>query len=71
MCCNEDVILRCFGCQGNSTTLGSGPQELGLDVREELKKFHSLHYSANLMRLTVIGRGGGVLWSHDTHVTVM
>lgn len=51
-------MFSCLGCQGNSTTLGSRPQELGLDVREELKKFHSAHYSANLMRLAVIGRGG-------------
>ena len=44
-------------CAGNSKTLDQGPKELGLDVREELKKFHSTHYSANLMRLAVIGRG--------------
>lgn len=41
---------------GNSYTLGSHPLELGVDIREELTKFHSVHYSSNLMRLAVIGR---------------
>jgi insulysin len=41
---------------GNSYTLGSHPLELGVDVREELTRFHADHYSSNLMRLAVIGR---------------
>ena len=45
-------------CAGNKVTLETRPLELGLDVREELIKFHSQHYSSNLMTLAVLGRGG-------------
>lgn len=42
---------------GNAKTLGEDPKEAGVDVREELLKFHDRYYSANLMRLAVVGRG--------------
>ncbi|CAI7991555.1 Insulin-degrading enzyme [Geodia barretti] len=51
----HDHPHRKFGT-GNSATLDRRPRELDLDVREELRKFHSGHYSSNLMRLAVIGR---------------
>ncbi|CAN6669000.1 A-factor-processing enzyme [Trichomonascus vanleenenianus] len=41
---------------GNLQTLDASPKSKGIDVREELLKFHSEHYSANLMKLVVIGR---------------
>lgn len=47
--------MYCF--LGNKLTLQTKPQELGIDVREELLKFHSRHYSANLMCLVVLGKG--------------
>eukprot|EP00752_Nemacystus_decipiens_P012492 g11064.t1 len=46
-----------FGA-GNAKTLGEDPKEKGVDIREELLKFHAKHYSSNLMRLVVLGKGG-------------
>ncbi|TID18194.1 hypothetical protein CANINC_003935 [Pichia inconspicua] len=39
---------------GNKITLGDIPIEKGLNVRDELIKFHSNNYSANLMCLTIL-----------------
>lgn len=39
---------------GNKVTLGEIPTEDGVDVREELLKYHSSRYSANLMRLVIL-----------------
>lgn len=39
-------------------TLGEEPKEKGVDIREELLKFHSKYYSSNLMRLVVLGKAG-------------
>ncbi|KAM5441709.1 metalloprotease [Microsporum ferrugineum] len=41
---------------GNLKTLRDDPQERGLDVRSEFMKFHEKHYSANRMKLVVLGR---------------
>ncbi|KAG1283773.1 hypothetical protein G6F66_010823 [Rhizopus arrhizus] len=41
---------------GNLETLMDRPKQLGLDVRQELLKFHDTYYSANLMKLVVVGR---------------
>jgi insulysin len=41
---------------GNLQTLGEVPESQGIDVREELLKFYKDSYSANLMKLAVIGR---------------
>lgn len=41
---------------GNLVTLGEEPGSQGIDVREELLKFYKESYSANLMKLAVIGR---------------
>ncbi|KAI8639740.1 Metalloenzyme, LuxS/M16 peptidase-like protein [Parasitella parasitica] len=41
---------------GNLETLMENPKKLGLDIRQELLKFHENYYSANIMKLTVIGR---------------
>lgn len=39
---------------GNKTTLGDIPLEKGLNVRDELIKFHSENYSANIMCLSIL-----------------
>ncbi|CCH62950.1 hypothetical protein TBLA_0I02940 [Henningerozyma blattae CBS 6284] len=41
---------------GNIQTLGTIPNEQGLDIRDELLKFYNNSYSANLMKLTILGR---------------
>lgn len=41
---------------GNLETLRDNPRERGLDVRTEFMKFHEKYYSANLMKLVVLGR---------------
>ncbi|CAN0248843.1 unnamed protein product, partial [Discosporangium mesarthrocarpum] len=43
---------------GNKKTLGEDPRAAGVDTRAELLAFHSKRYSANLMRLAVLGRQG-------------
>ena len=42
---------------GNKETLDTIPKERGIQVREELLKFHKKWYSANLMSLVVLGQG--------------
>ncbi|XP_073452147.1 insulin-degrading enzyme isoform X1 [Aquarana catesbeiana] len=41
---------------GNKLTLEARPTQEGMDVREELLKFHSSNYSSNLMSICVLGR---------------
>ncbi|SPO45716.1 related to STE23 - Metalloprotease involved in a-factor processing [Moesziomyces antarcticus] len=41
---------------GNYQTLWEEPKSKGMDVREELLKFHDKYYSANVMKLVVLGR---------------
>ncbi|CEH18771.1 related to ste23-metalloprotease involved in a-factor processing [Ceraceosorus bombacis] len=41
---------------GNLKTLWDDPKGKGMDVRDELLKFHDKYYSANVMRLVVLGR---------------
>ncbi|KAJ2251641.1 metalloprotease [Coemansia sp. RSA 455] len=40
---------------GNTGTLKGAAEELGLDLREELIKFYHKYYSADIMRLVVVG----------------
>ncbi|CAG8531352.1 10171_t:CDS:10, partial [Cetraspora pellucida] len=42
---------------GNLESLKDVPSKAGLNVRTELLKFHDSYYSANLMKLVVLGRG--------------
>lgn len=42
---------------GNAKTLWDNPKGKGVDVRDELLKFHDRYYSANVMKLVVLGRG--------------
>ncbi|WFD42936.1 insulysin [Malassezia psittaci] len=41
---------------GNLDTLWDQPRSRGIEIRDELLKFHQKYYSANLMKLVVIGR---------------
>ncbi|KAI8074834.1 Metalloenzyme, LuxS/M16 peptidase-like protein [Gongronella butleri] len=41
---------------GNLETLMESPKRQGLDIRDELLRFHSNYYSANIMKLCVLGR---------------
>ncbi|KAJ2021616.1 metalloprotease, partial [Coemansia sp. S610] len=40
---------------GNTETLKGAAEKLGLDLREELVKFYQKYYSADIMRLVVVG----------------
>lgn len=42
---------------GNLETLMDAPKRRGQDVRQELLKFHETFYSANIMKLCVLGKG--------------
>lgn len=46
-----------FFLLGNKYTLETRPTQEGIDVRQELLKFHSTFYSSNLMAICVLGRG--------------
>uniref|UniRef100_UPI00398EDA0B insulin-degrading enzyme isoform X1 n=2 Tax=Pristiophorus japonicus TaxID=55135 RepID=UPI00398EDA0B len=52
---NPEHRFNSFGT-GNKFTLETRPAEMGIDVRQELLKFHSTNYSSNLMALCVLGR---------------
>lgn len=41
---------------GNLETLRDEPRKRGVDIRHKFIQFHSEHYSANLMKLVVLGR---------------
>jgi insulysin len=42
---------------GNKQTLDIIPKENGINVREELLKFHDTWYSSNIMALAILGKG--------------
>lgn len=52
---NENHPYHTFGT-GNKYTLQTYPSENGINVRDELLKFHEKWYSANLMSLAVLGK---------------
>ncbi|RIB06084.1 Metalloenzyme, LuxS/M16 peptidase-like protein [Gigaspora rosea] len=52
---NPDHPYSRFG-SGNLYSLRDIPRQKGLDIRNELLKFHERYYSANLMKLVVLGR---------------
>lgn len=37
-------------------TLKENPEKQGLNIRDELLKFHDKYYSANIMKLVVLGK---------------
>jgi insulysin len=52
---------------GNKETLDTIPKERGIQVREELLKFHKKWYSANLMSLVVLGQGNQLVITCTFH----
>lgn len=46
----------CHFSTGNLDTLKILPEAKGIDVRAEFMKFHDQHYSANRMKLVILGR---------------
>ncbi|KTB06139.1 A-factor-processing enzyme [Nakaseomyces glabratus] len=52
---NQDHPYHKFST-GNLETLGDKPKAAGLDIREELLKFYNENYSANLMKLCILGK---------------
>ncbi|XP_056465442.1 insulin-degrading enzyme isoform X1 [Gadus chalcogrammus] len=52
---NPEHPFSKFGT-GNKLTLETRPSKEGVDIRQELLKFHSTYYSSNLMGLCVLGR---------------
>ncbi|KAJ4948270.1 hypothetical protein JOQ06_019806 [Pogonophryne albipinna] len=52
---NQNHPFSKFGT-GNKLTLETRPCKEGIDIREELLKYHSTYYSSNLMGLCVLGR---------------
>lgn len=53
--CDPRHAYSKFGT-GNLETLWNAPRAAGLDIRDELLKFHAKYYSANMMKLVVLGR---------------
>jgi insulysin len=53
--CDPSHPYSHFGT-GNAKTLWDVPREKGYNLRDELIKFHDKHYSANVMKLVVLGR---------------
>jgi insulysin len=52
---NPDYPYNSFAI-GNLASLKEGPAAKGLDVRDAFMKFHATWYSANIMKLVVLGR---------------
>lgn len=52
---NPNHPLHHFGT-GNHLTLRDTPREKGIDVRKALLEFHDKYYSANVMKLCILGR---------------
>ncbi|KAJ3113502.1 Insulinase (Peptidase M16) [Phlyctochytrium bullatum] len=52
---SKDHPYHKFGT-GNLKTLKDIPLEKGIDIRKVLLEFHSKYYSANIMRLVILGR---------------
>ncbi|EIE83827.1 hypothetical protein G6F46_002708 [Rhizopus delemar] len=52
---NPDHPYCHFGT-GNLETLYEDPKKNGQDIRQELLKFHDTYYSANIMKLCILGR---------------
>ena len=53
--CRPDHPFYKFGT-GNFETLRDEPERLDINLREELTAFHTRYYSANMMKLAVLGK---------------
>ena len=52
---DKNHVFSKFGT-GNLETLSKEPKEKGIDVRKELIAFHDKYYSANTMKLVILGK---------------
>lgn len=59
------VHVSIISHKGNKLTLETRPSNDGVDIRQELLKFHSTYYSSNLMGLCVLGRGKNLFSSNQ------
>ena len=50
------MLMLKLSCQGNLFTLNEDPKQKGVDIRQELLKFHDRFYSSAVMKLVVLGR---------------
>ena len=53
---DPDHVYSKFGT-GSKETLEIIPKQKNIDVRQQLLKFHNDYYSANIMALSVLGKG--------------
>lgn len=60
----------CHFGTGNLETLYDSPKAKGQDIRAELLKFHDNYYSANIMKLCILGRGKDT-FRHFKYATLM
>lgn len=56
---NPNHAYSKFGT-GNKETLDTIPKKNGINVRDELLKFHKEWYSANIMSLSILGKGWSI-----------
>jgi insulysin len=55
-CADSKHPFSKFGT-GNKITLLDWPRERDINIRDHLLRFHQTYYSANIMKLSVIGKG--------------
>ena len=65
---NPDHPYCHFGT-GSLETLYDEPKAKGQDIRAELLKFHDNYYSANIMKLCILGRGKLSSFSYNNYYT--
>jgi len=53
--CRKDHPFSKFG-SGNLVTLKEGPEKEGLNIRDLLLDFHKKYYSANIMKMVMLGK---------------
>ena len=67
---NPDHPYCHFGT-GSLETLYDEPKAKGQDIRAELLKFHDNYYSANIMKLCILGRGKLFSFSYNNYIRVI
>jgi len=58
---SSDHPFSKFGT-GNRETLDTIPKQKGINVRNKLLEFHEKYYSANIMSLSVLGKGMTIIY---------
>jgi hypothetical protein len=64
------TLLWCL-FTGNKQTLDIIPKEKGINVREELLKFHDTWYSSNIMALAILGKGIVSVFTTQSYVIIL